>query len=262
MKQEPEDLKAAASHRSVDYVDYRETPDVTKVHAAVQREHAEPISRGVPVPMWLLTLSGVAIIWAGAYLGMFNGGFRADVFNERDTSPRLLFPDKVAASGTGGGVAGAADDPVAQGKKLYSANCVSCHQANGMGITGQYPPLVKSEYVNHGSKRPIMILLKGLQGKVKVGGVEYNGAMPAQGSTMTDKKIAAVLTYVRQEWGNQAPPVTAEEVAAARTELASRTEPFTEADLLAVPQDDSYGAAAPAEAAPAAAAPPAEAPKP
>lgn len=249
---EPEDLKTAAAHRGVDYADYRETADITKVHAAVQREHGEPTSGAVPVPMWLMAISGVAIFWGATYLGMFNGGFRSDVFNERDTSPKLLFPEKTAGAAGGGGAA-AADDPIAQGKKAFGANCVSCHQSNGMGIAGQYPPLVKSEYVNGGSKRPIMVLLKGVQGKLKVEGVEYNGAMPAWEKQLTDKKIAQILTYIRQDWGNQSPPITPEEVAAARKELAARAEPYTEADLLAVPVEANFaGGAAPA-AAPAAA---------
>jgi mono/diheme cytochrome c family protein len=251
MKHEPEDLKTAASHRGVDHADYRETSDVTKVHAAILREHGEPTSAAVPVPLWLMTLSGVVIIWAGAYLGMFNGGFRGDVFNERDTSPKLLFPDKVAGPGGPGQGVATADDPIASGKKAFSANCVSCHQGNGMGIPGQYPPLVKSEYVTGGSKRLVMILLKGIQGKIKVEGVEYNGAMPAWEKTLTDKKIAQILTYIRQDWGNQAGPISPDQVAAGRKEFAARAEPFTEADLLAVPADADVGAAAPEGAAPA-----------
>ncbi len=251
MKQEPEDLKTAALHRGVDYADYRETEDVTRVHAAIQREHSVGTPGGVPVPLWLMSLSGIAIIWAGAYLGMFNGGFRGDIFNERDTSPKLLFPEKTAG-GAGGPAAGQAEDPITLGKKAFSANCVSCHQANGMGIAGQYPPLVKSEFVNGGSRRLIMILLKGLQGKVKVEGVEYNGAMPPWEKALTDKKISQILTYVRQEWGNKSGPIAPEQVAAGRKEFAGHAESFTEPELLAVPADAEFpGGAAPAEAAPA-----------
>src|SRR5437660_11500090 len=121
----PEDFKTAAQHRSVDHIDYHETDDITQVHAAVQREHKEPGFGEVPVPLWLMALSGVAVIWAGAYLGMFNGGFRGDIFNERDTSPNLLFPETTGgAAAAGGGGEAAADTPDAQGKKIFTANCV------------------------------------------------------------------------------------------------------------------------------------------
>ncbi|MEA3188837.1 MAG: hypothetical protein QOD99_2667 [Chthoniobacter sp.] len=246
MKRAPEDLRTAGAHRGVGHMDYRETADVTESHAAVAREHAEPAFGTVPIPLWLMAVSGVAVFWAGAYLGMFSGGFSSDVYNELSGAP------KTTASAQQGGAPGeAAKGPSAadEGKRYFTQNCVSCHQATGLGVPGQYPPLAKSEFVNGGSQRLAMILLKGLIGPVKVSGTQYNGAMPAWEKTLTDKKIAAILTYIRQEWGNQAPEVTVEHMTAARKELAGRSESFTEADILAVPAD-SYikgGAPAPAE---------------
>lgn len=248
---DPEDFQTASRHKSADHVDYHETADITQVHAAAQREHKEPGFGEVPVPLWLMTVCGIAMIWAGAYLGMFNGGFRGDIFNERDTSPKLLFTEQ--GTGAAGGAEGvgeaAAQTPAAQGKKLYAANCVSCHQATGLGIPGQYPPLVKSDYVNGGSKRLGMILLKGLQGPVKVEGVVYNGAMPAWEKVLTDKKIAYILTYIRQDWGNAAGEITPEQIAAGRKEFTAHADPWTEADLLAIPATEELPGGAPAGAA-------------
>jgi hypothetical protein len=82
-----------------------------------------------------------------------------------------------------------------------------------------------------------MIVLKGLQGTVTLEGREFNGSMPAWEKALTDQKIAAILTYARQNFGNDAAPVTIEQVATARKEFSSRTEPWVEADLLAVPAD-------------------------
>lgn len=248
----PEDFKTASQHSSVDHIDYHETRDITEVHAAVQREHKEPGFGQVPVPLWLMALSGLAIICAGTYLGMFNGGFRGDVFDERETSPKLLFPETAGSTGAaaGAGAEAAAESPAAQGKKIYTVNCVACHQASGMGVPGAFPPLVKSEYAIGGSKRLAMILLKGLQGPVKVSGVSYNGAMPAWEKILSDKKIAATLTYIRQEWGNTAGEISPEQIATARKEFAARAEPWTEADLLAVPANEELAGGA-AAAAPA-----------
>jgi hypothetical protein len=96
-----------------------------------------------------------------------------------------------------------------------------------------------------------MIVLKGLQGPVKVKGQEYGSAvMQPWDKTLTDQKIADVLTYERSEWGNNASPVTAEQVSALRKELASRAESFTEHDILAVPDEDLPGGPAAAGGAP------------
>src|ERR1700688_2029495 len=101
------------------------------------REPAEPVEdipepeKG-PVPIWLVGLIGFGIFWAGAYLFSFSGGFKADVF---DFQPKF---------GVEGG-AKVAPDPKVVGKALFSANCITCHQATGLGVPGQYPPLAGSE---------------------------------------------------------------------------------------------------------------------
>ena len=128
--------------------------------------------------------------------------------------------------------------PAEKGKKIFSANCATCHQANGLGVAGQYPPLAGSEIVNGGSRRPVMIVLKGLQGPLTVKGQHYGSAvMQPWEKTLNDQKIADVLTYVRQEWGNTAGPVSAEGVAALAQRTGGRAESWTEPDILAVPAD-------------------------
>jgi hypothetical protein len=105
-----------------------------------------------------------------------------------------------------------------------------------------------------------MIVLKGLQGPVKVKGQMYGSAvMQPWDKTLTDQKIADVMTYERSEWGNHASPVTAEQIAALRKELASHPESYSEHDILAAPDEDIPGGA-PGGAQPAAK--PGEAPKP
>ena len=96
-----------------------------------------------------------------------------------------------------------------------------------------------------------MIVLKGLQGPLTVKGQHYGSAvMQPWEKTLTDQKIADVLTYVRQEWGNTGGPVSSEGVAALRKEFGSRAESWTEPDILAVPADANVaGGAPPAPAA-------------
>ena len=239
-------------------IDYNETPDVTEVHAAVKREHGDPGADVTPMPLWLTAVCGFAIAWAGAYLGVFHGGFSPTVFDENKSSPVLLFPAPVKA-GAGTADAGAQQTLAQIGKGVYG-NCQTCHQPTGAGIPNQFPPLAGSEWVNGSEKRVVAILLKGIQGPITVEGKTFNGAMPAWEKTLSDKKIAGAASYIRSEFGNKSPEISEAKVAAARKEFAAQVAPWTEAELKQIPEDatlpDAAGAAAPAApgAAPAAAA--------
>ena len=240
-------------------IDYRETPDLTEVHAAIQRENKDPSADVTPVPLWVTVLCGAAVCWAGAYIGMFHGGFNSNVYNEYESSPAVLFPLPERANAKAGPVV--PDDMVAIGKGIYLANCQTCHIASGAGQTGLFPPLAGSEWVNGNEKRITMILLKGLIGPVKVKGAAFNGTMPPWEAALTEKKIAAVLTYVRQEWGNKAGPITPAQIAAAKKEFSAKKVSWSEAELLQVPEDATLEGGAPAGGTPAAPVTP-EAPSP
>jgi len=227
-------------------MDYGETSDVHEVHAAIQREKREPRVGLEPLSIWLIAVYGLALFTGGAYLGRFSGNFSGDSLDIAYIPPKK--------TGPGGGPSGGEQKeltPAERGKKIFSANCQTCHQANGQGVPGQYPPLAGSEFTTGGSRRMGMIVLKGLQGPVKVKGQMYGSAvMQPWDKTLTDQKIADVMTYERSDWGNQASPVTAEQIAALRKELASHPESFVEHDILAAPDEDIPGGA-PAGNAPA-----------
>lgn len=127
-----------------------------------------------------------------------------------------------------------AEAPATQtsGEQLYQ-RCTSCHQSNGEGLAGTYPALAASEYATAANVAvPIRIVTRGMEGPLTVKGTQYNGIMPPYGVgiEMTDDEVAAVLTYVRQSWGNRASAVTPEDVA---KERATRTTsgPVTAAEL-------------------------------
>ena len=235
-------------------MDYGETADIQNVHAAVQREKLEPRAGLEPLSLWLIGVYGLAIFFGGAYLGRFSGSFSGDGLDPMGGAPHAM------KQGPGGSVAAATElTPAERGKKIFSANCATCHQANGQGVAGQYPPLVGSEYVINGSRRPGMILLKGLQGPLKVKGAQYGSAvMQPWDKTLNDQKIADVITYIRSEWGNTAPPISAEGIAALRKEVGGHSESWSEADLLAVPAEANLAGGD----QPPAGAPPAPAPQP
>src|SRR6266581_8784251 len=216
-------------------MDYGEQSDVQQVHAAVQREKREPRVGAEPLSIWLIAIYGLAVFFGGAYLGRYSGNFTGGGLDPMGAPP----PAKKTAAGPGGGEQVAELSPRDRGKKIFAANCQTCHQATGLGVAGQYPPLAGSEFTNGGSRRMGMIVLKGLQGPVKVKGQQYGTAvMQPWDKTLTDQKIADVMTYERSDWGNNASPVTAEQIAALRKELASHPESFNEHDILAVPDQD------------------------
>ncbi len=233
-----------------EHIDSRETPDLTEVHAAIQREHKDPSADVTPVPLWVTVLCGAAVCWAGAYVGMFHGGFNSNVYNEFESSPAVLFPQPERANAKAG--AAVPDDMFAIGKGVYLGNCQACHTSSGAGQPGLIPPLVGSEWVIGNEKRLAMLMLKGLMGPVKVKGATYNGVMPQWESLLNDKKIAAVMTYIRQEWGNQAGAITTAQIAAARKEFSAKKVSWNEAELLQVPEDAKLEGGAPAGVAPTA----------
>lgn len=102
------------------------------------------------------------------------------------------------------------------GEQVYTQVCVTCHQANGEGMTGVYPPLAGSDWMTKSNDTLIKIVLHGLMGQIEVKGIEYNNVMSPWGSALDDEEIANVLTYVRSSWGNTGSSVKAEEVKAIR----------------------------------------------
>jgi len=95
-----------------------------------------------------------------------------------------------------------------QGEKVYAARCADCHRQNGQGLPNVFPALANNSFVTGDPHGVIQILLEGRRGSM--------GRMPAWKAILTDQEIAAVVTYIRQAWGNQAEPVTPEQVAAQR----------------------------------------------
>jgi len=225
--------------------DLGEQHDVAEIHAALLREKPEPKEGFEPLNLWLVALTGGLLFWGGYYLANFSGRFEATEYSE--------FPrGKVTA-------VAAAETPeqktLRMGGQLY-VNCAACHLADGTGNPAlNIPPLAGSDWVQaDGVNRIVRIVLHGLSGPVKVNGQVWQGNQmnpwrktAENPSGLTDEEIAAVLSYVRNSWGNKASFVTPEEVKAVSEATKDRTETWTEAELLQVPLKG--GSAAPVAAA-------------
>jgi mono/diheme cytochrome c family protein len=201
--------------------------DVEVIHRQIVRELADPGEGYESVPWFLWVTVATMIFWAGWYLGRRGGSF--------DTMTHVEYAEiGLSAGAAGDTVAKGPVDPIAEGKRIFGANCSACHQSNGLGVAGAFPPIVGSEWVTGPEQTVVRILLNGLGGAVKVKGVTYNGAMPAWKESMSDDDIAHVITYIRQWSPNAAPAVTAASVGALRKEHESRPGPWTEAELKAL----------------------------
>ena len=142
------------------------------------------------------------------------------------------------------------------GKEVYhrEALCVTCHQADGKGIDsfpdkskptfGSYPSLAKmtgyptNPWIDGDPTRAIKLVLNGMYGKMTFNGKQYGdvaagqAAMTPLGQMLKDEEVAAVMTYVRQSWGNNLPPVTAAQVKKAREANKGRTAMYTPEEIL------------------------------
>lgn len=239
-------------------IDYRSTLNVARVHNALAREHPDRVAESRPVSLWI-TLGAMAVTALGfTFYGAQRGTGPDDMVNYnkfgasyQPRTPEALVPE------TGG------DGPslAAIGEKVYKGKgCVACHQPNGQGTPGVYPPLAGSEWVLGSTERLASLVAYGLMGPLTVKGQQYGSAiMPAHAPPiLTPKEFAAVLTYIRQGWGNTASEITVEDATAFLNRTKGRAAMYTEGELKAIPEDQMLGGAA---AAPATTPPAPDAPK-
>ena len=198
---------------------------------AVTSASAEPGALRPAVPVWLFPLLFVMLFLGMWYFDSHGGWFDQDVYAPYANHKELEVWQPVSAGA----------NPEAHGRKIYNKpTCVTCHQADGNGTPGQFPPLASSEWLKEKEPgRVIRIVLNGLNGPLEINGKSFNGSMVAWGGEngLSDEEIAAVLTYVRgKAFGNNAPPVEPKRVKAVRDKLAAagRTQPFTPDELLKI----------------------------
>lgn len=170
--------------------------------AARSRENPDPHEKNRPVPKLVLLVVGLMLAWALTYILSQQGDDPPELGDRRSME---------TLAGKPAGAGGAAD-----GAQLYAANCVACHQASGAGLAGVFPPLAGSEWVLAADKVLVNILLHGISGTLTVKGTPYNGQMPAFKDKLGDAEIAAVLSYIRSNFGNSGGKIAVEVVTAER----------------------------------------------
>ena len=186
---------------------------------------AEPKVASAAAPMWLMMLP-VVLLFGGALYFDWNGGW----FNASVHAPYTSIKElRMLQPSTGG------DRILIRGKMVYDQVCALCHGVDGAGKAAQAPTFIASDWVTtENVGRLIRIPLQGLAGPIVVNGEEWNLAMPAMGATLPDDDLAAVLSYMRTAWGNQATVITPEQVKEAREATKGRNQPWTAVELQAL----------------------------
>ena len=187
------------------------------------------LNDGAVAPMWLIVLFGVLLYVGALYFDAHGGDFDAHVYAPVHNLEELALyqPSR-----------GAEEDLIHHGEQIYNKTCGQCHQASGLGAAGQFPPLCGSEWVlEPDPARVIRIALQGAQGPLMVKGQEWNQIMSLNATTLniSDADLAAVLSYIRNAWGNRAPIVTAAQIKAVKEDTQGRAIHWTAQELNAVP---------------------------
>lgn len=197
-------------------------PDVERIHRPIFREPHDPVEGRERVPAWLWVAAAALLFWGGWYLGRYGGDFGTATHVARThIAPGHAEPTAEQPRG----------DDATLGKRVYERTCQACHQADGRGLPGTFPPVVGSEWVVGDASSLLRIVLNGVQGPIEVAGQSFDGLMPPWKDQLSDQEIAAVVSYIRQ-WGpNDAGPVDAAAVADIREVASTRTAPWTVAEL-------------------------------
>jgi ubiquinol-cytochrome c reductase cytochrome b subunit len=161
--------------------------------------------------LWATTIIVIAIVGLSVYAQI---GIVQKQAAAPPSPPESVVLGKAEAATTSSGGGAPATAAHANGAKVFSTNCSSCHGATGQGLPGAFPPLANNPTVTGDPNKVIGIVLHGLKGTVSIDGQTYNGQMPAWKGTLSNGDIADVITYIRSSLGNNhASAVTTAQVA-------------------------------------------------
>ena len=198
--------------------------DMVEVHSELNREKHPPTQGFLIAPLIFVFMFGCLIFVCSIQLAHSTNGFQihppqeiVELSDEEKETQRL-------------------ERKYDSGKKIFALRCASCHQANGLGIPNQYPPLADSEWVSANPALITKIILKGLKGEITVKGEKYgtSAAVNMAAVPIDDREIANVVTYVRQAWGNDSSELTEVEVSRIKSESVNQIDQWVGEDLQSI----------------------------
>ncbi len=226
-------LRAAAA-RVVRYLGYQLEDDTQRLTAFAKDPHPRVRMEAIVGASWLPPAAGEPVL-AAAEAQELDPFSREVLLNARAQMNNNAYVAPATS------VAEKPDSPIARayalGEEIFEREgyCGTCHQQDGRGLAATgYPPLAGSPWVTGEKKRLIKLVMHGLYGPLEVNGKSYDGQVPmtAYGGLMSNEEMAAVLTYVRNAFGNEAPMIAPEDIDAIRTATAGRKEMYRAGDLL------------------------------
>jgi mono/diheme cytochrome c family protein len=215
----------ADSNQPIDtqHPDLEESTNVAESHGAMlegfsaaKREKRLREDGMEPVSLWIVLGSAFVLLVGGGVLGAGGGLFD---YKELRVDG---YVQKVApgAEDSGPLTAPAMKAFTKNGAKVYS-KCTGCHQSNGMGVDGSYPPLAGSEWVTGDTEAIAMIILNGLEGEITVKGKTWRNVQMEPQGPMSPVELASVMTYIRNSFGNATGDVVTTEMAKAAIKISN-----------------------------------------
>lgn len=171
-----------------------------------------------PIPALIFLLSGIIMFFGGGYVSNNFKEYGVNAFN-------------IDFIGKHNGDSNPTIQTLGNGKNIYLMQCQQCHQSEGLGLPGVYPPLSESPWLNDDGERIVKLLLFGMNGPLQLMGKNYNGNMPSFGA-LRDIEINSVVNYIRDEWGNNDLSVDENLVKNIRDKYSNRSFPWTPEELL------------------------------
>ena len=155
----------------------------------------------------LLSLSIAAIFFLGTFMAC-GGGQEAEDTNDENTDQTEETTDETSTEVT--------TTDFSAGKAIYEANCMVCHQENGLGVEGTFPPLANSDYLLADKARAILQTLQGAKEPITINGVEYPGNVMTI-VELEEQQTVDVVNYILNSWGNKGGTVTFDDVKTAKS---------------------------------------------
>ncbi len=240
-----EDFRArTAAVRVLRYTGHQVENQAELLKMAAQDEHNRVRLEAIVAASWLEPELGIPVLEAAAEYALDRWMIHAYETARAHLNGRSLEEDRAEEITTN--LKGEDRDLFVMGKEIYSREgyCITCHQPAGEGLSAsQFPPLAGTKWVLGSEERLIKLTLNGLMGPMKIQGKEYPGQVPMTpfGGLLNDKEIAAVLTYVRNAFGNEASVITPEKVKAVRDATKDKTGFYSPEELLeAHPDEETF----------------------
>lgn len=231
----PDHRARAAATRVLRYAGHQIENQVDLLAQAAQDEHGRVRLEAIVAASWLEEEEGLRVLEAANQMPMddwMGDTYQTALAHLQDKSLEEKKEEIAVTS-----LEGADKELFLKGRSIYSRDgfCQTCHQVDGRGLSAsQYPPLAGTEWVTGNEERLIKVVLHGLMGPMTLLGKDYPGNVPMTpfGGMLNDEEVAAVLTYVRNSFGNEASVISADKVAEVRAATADQEGYYTPAELL------------------------------